>query len=220
MEIKALDFREGTMPNSIQQVEGGIVYELGFVHSHEYEIIEQGRILKKSVDELRRVPIVILDSGFLFIGLCPAEIGDRLQSLVESNFLPGLIVSGLRFNESVLRAIIESVPDVIKADVKPSKKQEPDLISATSRGTVTETRFWDGYGGEPLEFVKVILGQVESQPRVGFRKNGVVTIHAAVDTFTLCEQAGILRHVADRILGPYLARTQSPTFQTKLEMRQ
>jgi hypothetical protein len=214
------DFKEGTIPNSVHEVEKGIVFELGFSHTHEYETIEKGALTKKSVVELKRVPVIILDSGFLFIGLCPSEIGDRLQSIVESSFLPGMTASGLKFNESILRAVIESVPDVIKVDVKPSKGREPDIISATSRLPVTETQFWDGYGSEPLDFVKVILTQIESEPRVGFRKNGVVTIHAAAETFTLSQQAAILRHVADTILGPYLSRTQSSTFQTKLEGRQ
>lgn len=220
IETDKLEFKEGTMPDSIEQVEGGIVFELGFWDLHEYETIERGKTVKKSIKELKRVAVIILDSGFLFVGYCPAEIADRLQSLIESNFLPGLMAPRVKFNESVLRAVIESVPDVIKADLRPSKMQEPDLISATRRVSVTETPFWADYGGEPLDFVKVILTRLESQPRVGFRKNGVVTIHAATETFTLAQHAAILRYVAERILGPYLAQMQGPSFQTKLKMRQ
>jgi hypothetical protein len=220
IESADLEFKEGTMPDTVQLVEGGIVFELGFAHHHEYETMEKGRIARKAIVELKRVPIIILDSGFLFVGLCLAEIGERLQSVVECNLIPGLVVSVLKFNQSVLRAVIDSVPDVIKVDVKPSKRQEPDLISATSRASVTETQFWAGYGGEPLAFVKVPLARLESEPRVGFRETGVVTIHAAADTFTLSQQATILRHVADKILGPYLARTQPSMFQSKLEMKQ
>lgn len=221
IEMSTLEFKEGTMPDTAQQVEGGVVFELGFVYSREYEDIEEGKLVKKSQTELKRVPVIILDSGFLFVGQTGlAEIAQRLQLLIESNFLPGLIASRIRFNESVLQAVIESAPDVIKVDVKPSKREEADLISATRRASVTETPFWSHYGREPLDFVKVILTQLESEPRVGFRKNGVVTIHAATETFALVHQAGILRYVAERILGPYLVRTLGPTFQTKLEMRQ
>ncbi len=219
VESEIPDFTEGTMPDSIHQVEGGIVFELGFAYPHEYETIEKGSVAKKSIVELKRVPVVILDSGFLFVGVCPSTIADRLQSVMEHNLLPGLATSILKFNQSTLKAVIDSVPEVIKVDVKPSKKQEPDLISATSRASVTETEFWAAYGGEPLAFVKVPLTQLDSEPRVGFRETGVVTIHAAADTFTLSEQAAILRYVADRILGPYLTRTQASTFQTKLEGR-
>jgi hypothetical protein len=220
IETADLEFKEGTMPDSVRPVEGGIVFELGFAHHHEYETMEKGRITRKSIVELKRVPIVVLDSGFLFVGPYPSDIGDRLQSVVECNLTPGLTVSGLKFNEDILRTVIDSVPNVIKVDVKPSKRQEPDIISATRRTSVTETEFWAGYGSEPLDFVKVILAQIESEPRVGFRKTGVLTIHASADTFDLVQQAGILRHVADKILGPYLARTQASTFQTKLEGRQ
>lgn len=205
--------KEGVIPSSIHKLEDSLVMELGFEYMDEIETIDGMTQVKR----IERVPAVILSSGFLFMGSCIADIRDRLQSFFETNFVQGVVLGRIKFDETTLRTVIDScAPDIVKLDVKPSRQEEPDQISATGR-RVYGSPFYETYGEEPLEFVKVRLVNLNDQPIVGFRRYGTITISST--SFTLAEQASILRYIVDRVIGPYLARTHGSTFQTKLEGR-
>lgn len=200
------EFKQGTLPETIVTSEVAAAFKFAFEYELEYTTLDGPKKTKAS----REIPIVFLDKGFLLIGYCTNDIQQKVLEFIEKNFVHGVVLNPIKFQERTLREAIENCPDVSQADIEPSAMKRVDRISCIGRG-ITDSEFWEDYGSEPLRMVKVNVSQLPEEPNVSFRKNGVIAIHNT--SFTLDQQVMVLNYVVEKIIGPYL---QEIRLQTKL----
>jgi hypothetical protein len=206
--------KEGVISESFNLTNDALTMRLGFMFPRTFKTIQNNQIVEKTHTELEEIPVIFLSADFVYVGSARLkELWDKVRTFFERHFIEGFVFDRIRFDEAALTRVIEECPDVVKVDVKSTRDRELDLISATGRGRVLDSQLWEIIGDEPKEFVKVILKRLDQQPIVSFRKNGTITIPST--SFSLPEQAIILKHVIERIVGPYL-RSRSVGFQSKL----
>lgn len=203
--------REGTLPESMQIFDSVLYFNYAFEYELEYPTLDG---LKKTITS-QEIPVIFFEKiNFLTIGYCTRDIEKCVLSFMEDNFLSGYVLQSMRFEEAILRSAIERCPDVSQADVEPKGRSKGieriDRISCMGRG-VTDSEFWEDYGGEPLAKVKVRITEIPEEARVGFNRKGVVTIYNR--NFTMEQQALALKHVLGEIVSPLVTRVD---FQKKL----
>ncbi len=202
-----LPMKEGAIPDKSELVDNCVYISFGFEYPLEWETLEG----KKQDKALGEVPIMFLSQKFLAIGAVPDDIESKVREFLENNFIQGYKLEQIGFNESTLRKILETSPDVFQIDHNPTRSglETVDRITYIGRG-VTDSQIHEDYGSEPLAKIKVKLGEIE-EARVGFDKRGIVTIYQR--SFAHAIQALILCHITEHIIAPYL---QQASFQKKL----
>ena len=195
----------GTVPESLAEIEGALLFYYVIEYEAEYETIEGMK--KIEPPPVERIPVAILDNNVLIIGHSKKEFEDKVLSFVSEHIAPGYVLQNVEFEEEVLRAVVEKYPDVLQLDLTPMDGRI-DKISCIGRG-LTDSDFWRDYGDQPLIYVKARLVDLPEEANVGFRKKGIITIYNR--NFSIQQQIRVLKEVVRMIL-PYM-RT---TFQTRL----
>jgi len=203
--------REGTLPESMRIFDDVLFFNYVFEYELEYPTLDG---LEKTVAS-QEIPVVFFEkSSILAIGYCTRDIERQVLDFIEANFVHGYVLRSIGFEETVLRSVIDRCPDVSQADVEPKGRRRGieriDRISCMGRG-ITDSEFWEDYGGEPLAKVKVRVTEIPEEARVGFTKRGVITIYNR--NFTIEQQALVLRHILEEIVSPLATST---AFQRKL----
>ena len=200
--------KEGVLPADTEQVGGSIYMSFGFEYVLEYNTLEG----KKEDKALGDVPVIFLNERFLAIGAVPEDVESKARKFVQDNFVKEFELEQIEFNEPTLRKILGSSPDVFQIDHTPTRLglETVDRITYVGRG-VTDSRIHEDYGSEPLAKIKVRLGEIQNEARIGFDKRGIITIYQR--GFTRAQQTIILRYIVERIIAPYLSQA---LFQRRL----
>jgi len=202
-------FKEGVYPSSYFVHNNAVCFEYGFEFEAKRPTLD-GDIPDKWVQK----SIIVFVDRVLFVGYRTKYSKDtesKALGFIESNLIKGYILEPIHFESATLSSVIEKCPDVAHVGMTPKGEKKPDRLTASAR-KVTETQFWEEYGSEPLDTVKVNISGVTEEARVGFNKKGVITIYNK--SFSLQEQLLVLKYIAEKIIGPYL-RTKGG-FQKKL----
>ncbi len=101
---------------------------------------------------------------------------DDLLSLIEHQFLEDISPETTEFSEEALRRIISDANETLLAYLTPRERSKPERVSGKDRD-LPGTDFWDEYGDEPLDKIKVNVDGEEKEIRVGFDKYGVVVLY-------------------------------------------
>lgn len=201
------EFRRGTLPETFDRLAVDVFwFEYAIEREFEYETLSGEHTTKI----LEKHPIVFLGGDFVAIGNCNKEVENELLSFLESHFVPGYALDVLEFEEATLRKIIEQAPDIVKADLNPTKRSEPERISGRDRRSLQATDFWDRYEGEPVSKVKVKLPNEGTEITVGFDKRGIIVLYER--KLTMQEQVSALTYVADNVVSRFI----TPQYQSTL----
>jgi hypothetical protein len=195
----------GTIPESLTEIEGVLLFYYVIEYEEEYETIEGMK--KIEPPPVEKIPVAILHNNVLIIGHSKKEFEDKVLSFVSEHIAPGYVLQNVEFEEEVLRSVVERYPDVLQLDLTPMDGRI-DKISCIGRG-LTYSDFWRDYGDQPLIYVKARLVDLPEEANVGFRKKGIITIYNR--NFSIQQQIRVLKEVVRMIL-PYM----KTTFQTRL----
>ena len=198
-------FKYGTIPESLMEIEGALIFYYVIEYEAEYETIEG--VKKVEPPPVEKIPVAILDNNVLIMGHSKKEWEDKVLSFISEHIAPDYVLEYIEFEEEVLRAVVEMYPEVLQLDLTPMDGRI-DKISCIGRG-LTESDFWRDYGDQPLIHVKVRLVDLPEEANVGFRRKGVVTIYNR--NFSVQQQIRVLKEVI-RIILPHM----KATFQTRL----
>jgi len=201
------DFKSGIFPESVIKTDYAVSFEFGFEYSFEYPTLEG----VKEAKSVNRVPIIITKQ-VIALGNCEKEIENRVLSFIEKNFVNGISLERIKFDEKVLREVINRAPELLQAELSPKRRglEKVDKISFIGRG-IEESDVWRDYGEEPLVHVKVCVPELPEEPRVGFRKNGLVTIY---NRFSMDKILLTLKYLVENIISHFIVLR---SYQSKLE---
>jgi hypothetical protein len=200
-------FRQGVLSETLVQTE----HSVGFQFAFEYEIqVPQIEGTPVAVKTYRTVPVVFVDSGVALIGFSKKEEEERVVRFLEANFVRNTILRTIKFEQNLLRKVVDKYPEVAQVDVVPSTEKGIDKLSAYGRD-VTDSLFWSEHEGDELLKVKAPLSDLQEPAMVGFKENGVVTLYQRGLEFP--QQIEVLSYVATNILAPY---SRELAVQTKL----
>jgi len=188
--------RQGSLPESATQTE----HAVGFQYVFEYEMEVPQLEGTTRVKTYKAIPVIVTDNGIVLIGSSNKEEEERAVRFLEAHFVQNTMLRRVKFEQKLLRKIIEQYPDAAQVDVFPSGERGIDKLSAYGRG-VTDSDFWDRYGGDELLKVKTPLSDLPEPAMVGFKENGVVTIYQRGLGFS--QQVEVLSFLAAKILAPY-----------------
>jgi len=188
--------KQGTIPDSVVSIAEAI----GFQYAYEFEQEIQTLKGPVRVRPYKTIPVVLAKSGALLAGSANKEEEERVMRFIEANFAPRTILQRMRFEQKLLRKIIDTYHEVAQVEVVPSTEKSIDKLSATGRG-VTASKFWDEYGGEELLKVKTPLSDLPEPPMVGFKEKGVVTLYGR--SLEFAQQVEVLSFVAGKIIAQY-----------------
>lgn len=201
------EFRRGTMPETLAGLADDVFwFQYAIEREFEYETLDGEHTTKI----LEKHPVVFLGGDFVAIGNCTKDVESELVAFIESHFVPGYALEVLDFQESTLRQIIDQAPDIIKADLNPTDRSEPERISGRDRRSLKATDFWDRYEGEPVSKIKVKLPNEGTEITVGFDTRGIVVLYE--QSLTMQEQVEALHYVADNIVAQFT----TPQYQSTL----
>jgi len=201
------DFKSGIFPESVIKKDYAISLEYGFEYPFKYPTLEG----PKEAKSVNRVPIIITKQ-VIAIGNCEKEIENKVLNFIERNFVNGVSLERIKFDEKVLRELISKAPELLQAELSPKRRglEKVDKISFIGRG-IEESDVWRDYGEEPLVHIKVLIPELPEEPRVGFRKNGLVTIY---NRFSMDMILLTLRYLIENIVSHFIVLK---SFQSKLE---
>lgn len=192
------EFRRGTIPETLEGLQNDIFwFDYAIEREFEYETLEgeyETKILEKH-------PIIFLGGEWVAIGNCNKEVEEEILDFIGNNFVPGYSLEVQELEEGTLRQIIEEAPEIVKADLNPSKDTEPEKISGKDRRSLRATDFWQRYEGEPVEKIKVKLPNEDKEVTVGFDKHGIVILYER--SLEMKEQVEALQHVATNIISEF-----------------
>lgn len=201
------NFKSGIFPETITKTDYAVSFEFGFEYSFEYPTLDG----VKKAKSVNKVPIIITKQ-VIAVGNCEKEIESRVLSFIEKNFIKGVSLERVKFDEKGLREVINKAPEILQAGLSPKRKglERIDKISFIGR-RIEESDIWRDYGEEPLVHVKVRVPELPEEPRVGFRKSGVLTIY---NRFSTDKILLTLRYLIENIISNFIVLK---SFQYKLE---
>lgn len=194
------EFRRGTIPETLDgATEGSFWFQYTIEHDFEYETLDGEHTTKI----LEKHPVVFLNDGFAAIGNCNKEVETELLTFLENHFVDGFSLETLEFEEDTLRKIIDQAPDIVKADLNPTKRSEPEQITGRDRRSLKATDFWDRYEGEPVSKIKVKLPNGGTEITVGFDKHGIIVLYER--SLEMHEQVEAMNYITSNILSRFVS---------------
>jgi len=192
------EYKRGTIPETLEGLREDIFwFDYAIEREFEYENLngeQHTKILEKH-------PVIFLGGEWVAIGNCNKEVEEEILDFAGNHFVPGYSLEVQELEESTLRQIIEEAPEIVKADLNPSKDTEPEKISGKDRRSLRATDFWQRYEGEPVEKIKVKLPNEDKEVTVGFDKHGIVILYER--SLDMDEQVEALQHVANNIISEF-----------------
>ena len=199
--------RQGVLSETLVETEHSVAFQFAF----EYEMeVPQLEGITVPVKTYKTVPVVVVDSGVALIGSSKKEEEERVLRFLENHFVRNTILRTIKFEQNLLRIVVDRYPEVAQVDVVPSTERGIDKLSAYGRD-VTSSVFWSEHEGDELLKVKAPLSDLPEPAMVGFKENGVVTVYQRGLEFP--QQVEVLSYVATKILAPY---SRELAVQTKL----
>lgn len=201
------ELRRGTLPETLASIADDVFwFDYAIERGFEYETLSGEHTTKI----LEKHPVVFLGGDFVAIGNCTKDVETELLTVLEMHFVPGYALEVLGFEETTLQKIIDQAPDIVKADLNPTRSSEPEQISGRDRRSLKATDFWDRYEGEPVSKVKVKLPNGGTEITVGFDKRGIIVLYE--QSLTMQEQVEALHYVADNVVSRFI----TPQYQSTL----
>ena len=200
------ELRSGIIPESLEIIEGTLVFDFAFEYDFKYPTLEG----EKEVKAIQRVPLIFMES-VLALQNCTRDIQNQVLSFIEENLVTDVQLERMKFNEKILRAAVDSSSDLLQVEFSPKRKglEQIDKLSCLGR-EITKSEIWDEYSTEPLLSVRINVPDLYEEARVGFKKEGVITIY---NRFSLRMNVLTMKLLVENLILQYMSRV----FQSKLD---
>lgn len=191
------ELRSGTLPRTFQSFRGVMCYVEYAEEDYAEVTTLEGRGDRIKVADM--YPIIFLGNGFVAYdaNLPNKDVEDSIINLVTDLLKTDIRYEAVTFDKDTLHDIVERSDKVQEADFAPSS-QKPENVSARYLPGLQETTFWDQYGSEPMEKVRVDLPDQESY-NISFYEKGKVTIHGREIPPEI--QVDLLRYITEEIVS-------------------
>ena len=190
--------REGALPQTLNSYDRGIHY---FKYGHEEkETVVDLEGNEQEIVRPERNPIIFLGNGYVAIDAwCSADVEDDILGLIAAILDRKVHYETVEFDEETLRRVIQEADRVEQADFDPETSGKPEKVSGKHKSGLTRTEMWDAYHSDPLEAVRVSLPGKDVEMNVGFKENGIITIHG--QDIPGHVSGAVLRYITDEVVS-------------------
>lgn len=166
---------EGTIPGSFRRVSED-------TFSFKYARMEETEINKprgtEVVSECNEKSILIIKGDMLVVERANKGFQESMVELVEQKFTDGGInLDTVEFSQGSLRTALNHSQQLIKGKYLPSSYDEPDYVAAMDRSDLRQTQFYDSYGQEEIDYLKIFVETGGEDTKISFQPNGKVTVN-------------------------------------------
>lgn len=191
------ELRNGTLPRTFEAFRGEMCY-LEYAQEDYAEITTlEGDDERIKVADM--YPIIFLGNGYVAYdaNLPNQEVENSIVTVVADLLDTNIRYEPVTFDKDTLHDIVERSDKVREADFAPSS-QKPRSVSARYLPGLQETEFWEQYGSEPMEKVRVDLPDQDSY-NISFYEKGKVTVHGRQISPEI--QVDLLRYITEEIVS-------------------
>lgn len=191
------ELRNGTLPRTFEAFRGEMCY-LEYAQEDYAEITTlEGDDERIKVADM--YPIIFLGNGYVAYdaNLPNQEVENSIVTVVADLLDTNIRYEPVTFDKDALHDIVERSDKVREADFAPSS-QKPRSVSARYLPGLQETEFWEQYGSEPMEKVRVDLPDQDSY-NISFYEKGKVTVHGRRIPPEI--QVDLLRYITEEIVS-------------------
>jgi hypothetical protein len=201
--------RTGTLPRSLLTFQGEMCY-VKYAQEEETEITTLEGDDDDTVKVADMYPIIFLGNGFVAYdaNLPNQEVETEVLQMVSDLLDTDIAYEPVEFDKDDLEGVVDQANKVREADFAPSD-QKPKNVSARYIPGLQETDFWQQYGEDPMEKVRVDLAD-QSTYNVSFYGKGKVTVHGR--NIPPETQLDVLRYITDEVVS----NLEIGSFQKKL----
>lgn len=203
------ELRSGTLPRTFETFQDGMCY-VEYAKEEKTEVTT----LEGDDEEIKvadMYPIIFLGNGYVAYdaNLPNKDVENEVVQTVADLLNEDIFYEPVEFDRDTLHSIVDRSDKVREADFAPSS-QRPDNVSARYLPGLQDTSFWEKYGSEPLEKVKVDLPD-KAIYNVSFYEKGKVTVHGRKIPEDV--QVEILRYITDEVVSSLGVETFQKTLR-------
>lgn len=197
------ELKEGIIPEKYGKTRHSLYFQYGFECEYVYPTLSTD----KKVKILQKVNVLLIINKFIAIGYgtkYSKETESKTLEFIQRNILNNILLEPLVLEEEGLRHIINRINKISGIDLTPKGRKTPHNIRADA-GNILDTNFWEAYGDQPLKRVRLVLSEIPEDARIGFGKNGIITLYNR--SFTIKEDTTVLEYIIGKVIAPYVKKT-------------
>lgn len=184
---------EGVIPGSFKRISEDIIrFKYGKMEDLEVpEVRGSNHVLKCNKKS------VLLIGDMLVVERANKDFRESIIDLFERKFTSDINLNAVEFKQGALRTALNNSKRLVKGKYIPSDYDEPDYVAAKDRDELRQTEFYDNYGDEEVDQLKLITDDTDDPRRISFSSSGKVTINE--HNVGISEQVAVFRQIYDLI---------------------
>lgn len=195
------DPKRGIVPDTFTTNEDGICWvKYGREETYDRSTWEGS----EETTEVSKFPIVFLQNGYVAHGKSSNKIEAEIQATIQKLLDSEISFDQVEFDEDDLAEVINQASALQEANVSPSDRDDPEYLTASDRGDLRNTSFWEDYDVDPFEKIRIAVPGRDVDVDVGFDAKGTIVLYGR--NMEMAVQARALRYLVDEIVDQYVNR--------------
>jgi hypothetical protein len=152
--------------------------------------------------EVSKFPIIFLQNGYVAHGKASNTIETNIESTIQELIGSEISLNPVEFDENDLTEVIDQASALQEANVSPSDRDDPEYLTASDRGDLRNTSFWEDYDVDPFEKIRIAVPGRNVDVDIGFDAKGTIVLYGR--NMEMAVQARALRYLVDEIVDQYV----------------
>lgn len=193
------DQRRGIVPDTFTENEDGICWvKYGREETYDRPIWDG----TEETIEVSKFPIVFLQNGYVAHGRASNTIETEIEATIQELLDSEISFDQVEFDEDDLAEVIGQASTLQEANVSPTDRDDPEYLTASDRGDLRNTSFWEDYDVDPFEKIRIAVPGRDVGVDVGFDAMGTIILYGR--KMEMAVQARALRYLVDEIVDQYV----------------
>lgn len=195
------DPRRGIVPDTITENDDGICWvEYGREETYDRPTWDG----TEETTEVSKFPVIFLQNGYVAHGKASNTIETDIEATIQKLLDSEISFDPVEFDEDDLAEVIDQASALQEANVSPSDRDDPEYLTASDRGDLRNTTFWEDYDVDPFEKIRIAVPGRDVNVDVGFDAKGTIVLYGR--KMVMAVQARALRYLVDEIVDQYVNR--------------
>lgn len=195
------DPKRGIVPDTFTENEDGICWtEYGREETYDRPTWDG----TEETTEVSKFPIAFLQNGYVAHGKASKTIETEIKATIQKLLASEISLDPVEFDEEDLAEVIDQASVLQQANVSPSDRDDPEYLTASDRGDLRNTSFWEDYDVDPFEKIRIAVPGRDVDVDIGFDAKGSVILYGR--NMEMAVQARALRYLVDEIIDQYVNR--------------
>lgn len=152
--------------------------------------------------KVSKYPIIFLQNGYIAHGKASNTVESDIEALIQQLLDAEISLTPIEFDEEDLAEVIDQAQALQEADVSPSDHDDPEHLTASDRGDLRDTTFWEDYDVDPFKKIRIAVPGRDVDVDIGFDAAGTIILYGR--NMEMVVQAKALRYLVDEIVDQYI----------------